>query len=74
MKDYSINLPDPCSSGVTTYMKSQGYVHLCVLSFQIAFIRYRKIGGDVCSGGVENQYNKVLASCCDAASQLSLFL
>ena len=73
MKDNSINLPDPCSSRVITYMKSQGYVHLCVLSFQIELIRYRKIGGDVCSGGVESQYNKVLASCNDA-SQLNLFL
>lgn len=49
IRDVSIALQDPCVQSQTIYKKSQGY---------------RKISGDVCRGGQEQNFAAVDAVCC----------
>ena len=77
IRDNTITLPNTCSSGETSYIKSQGLVIVIFTGmlffphYAISFLsRYRKIGGDVCTGGVESQYASVETPCCTEGNQI----
>ena len=53
IRDKNVYLDDPClSENVSSYNKSTGY---------------RKIPGDVCTGGVEATFEPQLYSCCESS-------
>lgn len=53
VRDPDIPYTDPCADGTkTTYLKSRGY---------------RKVAGDVCVNGVEDEFGYYTFTCCDAS-------